>query len=78
MTERDVMKEIAKTHREVADKLDAALDAVSKPPEPETSEAAQEAHESELRDFNTIGGVSLNSATPKSVLEDLLKKKTKE
>ena len=78
MTEQDVKNQITKALREVTDKLGSALDPVGEPPKPENSEGAQRIHEAALKEFNTAGGVSLNSAATKAALEDLLKQKPKQ
>lgn len=78
MSEQDVNKKITEAFRELADKVDLALNSASSPPKPETTEAAQAAYEAALQAFNAKGGVSLNSATPGARLEDLLKENPKE
>jgi hypothetical protein len=73
MTKEEKDQQTAKVLRTLADEIDPPVNQASKSPKPETSEAAQEAHEAELASFSTIikDGLrqSLNSMTPPEEIE---------
>lgn len=73
MTKKEIEQHVANTIRKAADSIDPKLNQVE-PPKPETTEAAQEAHEAAETSFQTrrLGSmnVSLNSHPDAKKVDD--------
>ena len=74
MTKKEIEQHVADTIRKAADAIDPKLTQVGEPPKPETTEAAQEAHEAAETSFQTrrLGNinVSLNSHPDAKKVDD--------
>jgi hypothetical protein len=76
MTKEEIQQQVADALRDAANKIDPALNQVGQPPKPETTEAAQEAHEAKFESFNRDkSGRSLNSKLTPEQTKALLKEK---